>query len=90
MLPFIPRISTGPKASTLLLSMRTTGLDLQTQCVTLDSRVDLHYDRLLLATGAVPRRLDIPSAELDGVYFLGMVADADAIRHAKILPLTPW
>jgi len=67
----------------LLLSTRTTGLDLQTQCVTLDSRVDLHYDRLLLATGAVPRRLDVPGAELDGVYFLRTVADADAIRHAN-------
>jgi len=67
----------------LLLSTRTTGLDLPTQCVTLDSGVDVHYDRLLLATGAAPRRLDAPGAELDGVYCLRTVTDADTIRHAE-------
>jgi 3-phenylpropionate/trans-cinnamate dioxygenase ferredoxin reductase subunit len=37
------------------------------------------FDRLLLATGAAPRRLPIPAAELDGVFTLRTTADSDAI-----------
>ena len=40
----------------------------------------LRYDRLLLTTGAEPRRLDVPGGNLDGVLYLRSVADSDAIR----------
>jgi 3-phenylpropionate/trans-cinnamate dioxygenase ferredoxin reductase component len=49
--------------------------------VALDDGERLRYDRLLLATGAEPRRLAIPGGDLDGVCYLRSVADADALRQ---------
>jgi 3-phenylpropionate/trans-cinnamate dioxygenase ferredoxin reductase subunit len=40
------------------------------------------YDRLLLTTGAAPRRLAIPGADLEGVVTLRRRGDSDAIRSA--------
>ena len=39
-----------------------------------------HYDKLLLATGAAPRQLDIPGEALDGVRTLRKLPDSDALR----------
>jgi NADPH-dependent 2,4-dienoyl-CoA reductase/sulfur reductase-like enzyme/nitrite reductase/ring-hydroxylating ferredoxin subunit len=41
----------------------------------------LRYDRLLLASGAVPRRLGVPGEDLDGVLLLRGLDDCDRIRR---------
>lgn len=44
----------------------------------------VRYDALLLATGATPRRLAVPGADLDGVLPLRTLADSDRIAAALV------
>jgi 3-phenylpropionate/trans-cinnamate dioxygenase ferredoxin reductase component len=41
-----------------------------------------HYGRLLIATGTRSRRLDVPGADLKGIFHLHTMTDALAIRDA--------
>jgi 3-phenylpropionate/trans-cinnamate dioxygenase ferredoxin reductase subunit len=66
----------------LRTSTSVTALEVGSSEVTLDSGERLGYDRLLLATGATPRRLSIPGAELAGVHYLRSLVDADELRQA--------
>lgn len=44
-----------------------------------DETID--FDTLVLATGARPRRLDVPGSDLDGIHYLRTIADVTAIRR---------
>jgi 3-phenylpropionate/trans-cinnamate dioxygenase ferredoxin reductase subunit len=46
----------------------------------LGSGRELEYQKLLIATGGRPRRLDLPGAGLPGIHYLRTVADCDAIK----------
>ena len=41
---------------------------------------DFGYDRLLIATGSTPRQLDVPGADLDGLFTLRTLDDSLALR----------
>ena len=65
----------------LRLGRTAVGLDTSIGEVGLDDGRRLRYDRLLLTTGAEPRRLSIPGEALDGVLYLRSVEDSDALRE---------
>jgi 3-phenylpropionate/trans-cinnamate dioxygenase ferredoxin reductase subunit len=62
-------------------STRATGLDTGLQELLLEGDRRLGYDRLLLATGALPRRLDVPGTELDGIHYLRTLTDSERIAE---------
>ncbi|MEA2210932.1 MAG: 3-phenylpropionate/trans-cinnamate dioxygenase ferredoxin reductase component [Solirubrobacteraceae bacterium] len=55
-------------------------LDLGRRLVSLSDKQEIGFDRLLLATGANVRRLNVPGAELEGIHYLRTFANSDAIR----------
>jgi 3-phenylpropionate/trans-cinnamate dioxygenase ferredoxin reductase component len=65
----------------LWLGRTAVRLDTTNTRLELDDGEELSYDRLLLTTGAEPRRLSVPGEELDGVYYLRSVRDSDALRE---------
>lgn len=65
-----------------LLGRRATDLDRAAHHVELDDGRRVRYDKLLLVPGASPRRLDVPGADLDGVYHLRDLGDSERLREA--------
>ena len=67
----------------VLLATRASTLDPATRTVTTEVGDQLRYTGgLVLATGAQPVRLELPGEELDGVYYLRTVEDAERLRAA--------
>ena len=64
----------------LRLGTTVTSVEVGTQRVDLDDGRSLRFDRLLLSTGASPRRLDLPGGSLNGIHYLRTIDDGDAIR----------
>jgi NADPH-dependent 2,4-dienoyl-CoA reductase/sulfur reductase-like enzyme len=66
----------------LLLGAPVGAVDPGARVVTAANGARYRYRKLLIATGAEPRRLNVPGAGLDGVYTLRTLADSEAIRDA--------
>ncbi|HKE80464.1 MAG TPA: FAD-dependent oxidoreductase, partial [Solirubrobacteraceae bacterium] len=64
----------------LRTSTPVASLDVAGRAVVLDGGERVDYDALLLATGAEPKRLPIPGADLPGVHLLRTVEDSDSLR----------
>ncbi|WP_285655642.1 FAD-dependent oxidoreductase [Actinomycetospora sp. NBRC 106375] len=64
----------------LRLGAEVVGIDRDAGAVTLADGGTVGYDRLLLTTGASPRRLPVEGADLDGVHTLRTADDAVTLR----------
>lgn len=63
----------------LTLGKHVTAIDRDNHLVYAGSDEPIEYDLLLLATGGVPRTLDVPGAGLDNIFTLRSWDDSDAI-----------
>jgi 3-phenylpropionate/trans-cinnamate dioxygenase ferredoxin reductase component len=65
----------------LVAGVPATGVDVEAHRVDLADGLSVAYDRLLIATGSVPRRPPIEGIDLAGVHTLRTLADADVLRE---------
>ncbi|MFF1684878.1 MULTISPECIES: NAD(P)/FAD-dependent oxidoreductase [unclassified Streptomyces] len=64
----------------LHLGQTVVAVDPEVKNVRLGDGTVVHYDKLLLVTGAEPRRMDIPGTELAGVHHLRRLAHAERLK----------
>ncbi len=62
------------------LDTKVTGLDLGRRAAILEGGEEVQFDKLLLATGASPKRLPLPGGDLPGVHYLRSLADSEALK----------
>ena len=68
-----------------MFGIRATRIDVARRVVELEDGRRVPFDVLLMATGGRNRRFSIPGSELEGIYSLRTVEDADRIR-AEMIP----
>jgi NADPH-dependent 2,4-dienoyl-CoA reductase/sulfur reductase-like enzyme len=66
----------------VLLGTRALAVEPQKRRVCTDSAGDFTYRKLLIATGGCPRRLEVPGADLSGIFYLRTLAEAEALQWA--------
>jgi 3-phenylpropionate/trans-cinnamate dioxygenase ferredoxin reductase subunit len=64
----------------LMTRTSVTALESDKRTAKLSSKEDIEFDKALLATGANVRRLNVDGCDLEGIYYLRTLANADAIR----------
>jgi 3-phenylpropionate/trans-cinnamate dioxygenase ferredoxin reductase subunit len=63
-----------------ILGTRATRIDPSARIVELEDRRQVPFDVLLIATGGRNRHISIPGGDLEGIYGLRTIQDADRIR----------
>ncbi len=64
------------------LGTRVTAIDPGNKLLRTLPRGNVHYNQLLITTGAAPCRLSIPGATLGAIHYLRSLTDAEAIRSS--------
>lgn len=64
----------------LLTRTTVSALDIGARTATLSTKETVAYDRALIATGAMVRRLDVEGSQLEGIHYLRAFGNADAVR----------
>jgi 3-phenylpropionate/trans-cinnamate dioxygenase ferredoxin reductase subunit len=64
-----------------LTRVSATRLDLSNRTVALSNKQEVSFDKALIATGAMVRRVSVPGAELEGIHYLRTLGNSDAIRE---------
>lgn len=65
----------------VILNTRITQVDFDAKTLTAESGDQFAYEKLLIATGSKLRRLDVPGADGDDIYYLRWFDNAQAIRQ---------
>ena len=63
-------------------STTVTAIDAASNEVVLDGGRRVGFDRLVIATGSEPTRLDVPGSDLAGIRYLRTLDDSDGLRDA--------
>lgn len=66
----------------VLLDTRALAVEPQKRRVCTDGAGDFTYRKLFIATGGCPRRLEVPGADLSGIFYLRTLAEAEALQRA--------
>ncbi|NYI99351.1 nitrite reductase (NADH) large subunit [Nocardioides thalensis] len=82
-LSFLPSGRYDDPRVTLRLGTEVVAISPRHRIVTLATGEDLHYDELVLATGAAPFVPPVPGADLGNVFVYRTIEDLEAIRDAS-------
>jgi NADPH-dependent 2,4-dienoyl-CoA reductase/sulfur reductase-like enzyme/nitrite reductase/ring-hydroxylating ferredoxin subunit len=63
----------------LMLGMKVEKVDINTRTILFEKGNSLSYDKLLLATGSTPRKLNVPGDSLSNIFTLRSYADSRSI-----------
>jgi NAD(P)H-nitrite reductase large subunit len=71
----------GDKGVDLQLGAEVSALDAKAKTIGTSGGATCRYDKLLLATGGQPRRLDVPGGDLPALFYYRTLADYTRIRE---------
>ncbi len=67
----------------VLTNHEVINLDPSNKTITFKEGSKIKYDKVLIATGSKPRRLNVPGADLENIFTLRSLDDADKIKSAS-------